>query len=83
MSQSIKFRVQNINQKVVLLREEEIEINNKKFKTEVFNLKSTDESLPDDKKLNFNIWIDAKQRLIVKVQYERLGVWEYRIKKFE
>ena len=70
-------------QKVVLLREEEIEINNKKFKTEVFNLKSTDESLPDDKKLNFNIWIDTKQRLIVKVQYERLGIWEYRIKKFE
>ena len=70
-------------QKVVLLREEEIEINNKKFKTEVFNLKSIDESLPDDKKLNFNVWVDAKQRLIVKVQYERLGVWEYRIKKFE
>ena len=37
----------------------------------------------EPKKLNFNIWIDTKQRLIVKVQYERLGIWEYRIKKFE
>ena len=70
-------------QKVSFLREEKIEINNKKYKTKVFKLSSSNENLSDDKKLNFNIWIDVKQRLIVKVQYERLGLWEYRVKNFK
>ena len=70
-------------QKVSFLREDKIEINNKKYKTKVFKLSSSNENLSDDKKLNFNIWIDVKQRLIVKVQYERLGLWEYRVKNFK
>ena len=35
----------------------------------------------DDKKLNFEIWIDKTSKIIIKVAYNRLGNWEYRIKK--
>ena len=35
----------------------------------------------DDKKLNFEIWIDKTSKIIVKVAYNRLGNWEYRMKK--
>ena len=48
-----------------------------------FKLKSKDENLPDDKKLNFDIWLDPKKGFIVKVSYERLGKWEYILKKVE
>ena len=39
--------------------------------------------LPDNKKLNFDIWLDKKTSVIVKVTYERMGNWEYRIKNIE
>ena len=40
-------------------------------------------SLPNDKKLNFDIWLDRKTSVIVKVTYKRMGNWEYRLKKIE
>ena len=40
-------------------------------------------SLPEDKKLNFDIWLDKKTLVIVKVTYERMGKWEYRLKNLE
>ena len=40
-------------------------------------------SLPKDKKLNFDIWFDKENSLILKVTYSRLGKWEYKVKKFE
>ena len=40
-------------------------------------------TLPEDKKLNFDIWLDKKNSLIVKVTYKRMGDWEYRLKHFE
>ena len=35
------------------------------------------------KKLNFDIWIDKKNNLILKVKYKRMGEWEYRLKDFK
>ena len=35
------------------------------------------------KKLNFDIWLDKKTSVIVKVTYERMGNWEYRLKNLE
>ena len=49
---------------------------------EKFRLKSIDESLPKDKRLDFEIWYDKKRAIIVKIRYKRLGTWEYRLKKF-
>jgi hypothetical protein len=68
---------------VTLVAKEKIILYGKSFDTEFYKLKSTDTSLPDDKKLNFDIWLDKKTGLIIKVKYSRLGNWEYRLKSFE
>ena len=61
---------------------DEIEFNGKKIKLFQFKLKST-EDLLDDKKLDFDIWLDPKESIIFKVKYNRLGNWEYRLKSYE
>ena len=70
-------------QTVIFLGKEKIKINNKEYLTEHFKLKSKDENLPDDKKLNFDIWYNPKNNLIIKVSYSKMGNWEYRLKNFE
>jgi hypothetical protein len=40
-------------------------------------------SIPKDKRLDFDIWFDKKNALILKVVYSRMGNWEYKVKKFE
>ena len=68
---------------VTFIGKENILINGKQYETDHFKLTSKDMSLPEDKKLNFDIWLDKKTMLIVKVLYERMGNWEYRLKNFE
>ena len=68
---------------VTFIGKENIIINNKKYETDHFKLTSKDESLPDDKRLNFDIWLDKETSLIVKVTYQRMGSWEYRLKNYE
>jgi len=65
-----------------LTNKDEIEFNGKKIKLLQFKLKST-EDLPDDKKLDFDIWLDPNKDIIFKVKYNRLGNWEYRLKSYE
>ena len=65
-----------------LTGKDEIEFNGKSIKLFQFKLKSTDD-LPDDKKLDFNIWLDPNEGIIYKVKYNRLGSWEYRLKSYE
>lgn len=65
-----------------LTNKDEIEFNGKKIKLLQFKLKST-EDLPDDKKLDFDIWLDPNKGIIFKVKYNRLGNWEYRLKSYE
>jgi len=77
LSGSIKEQV------VTFVGKEKININNKEYLTEHFKLKSKDESLPDDKKLNFDIWYNPENNLIIKVSYSKMGNWEYRLKNFE
>ena len=48
-----------------------------------FKLKSKDENLPDNKKLDFDIWFNSENNLILKVAYSKMGNWEYRIKNIE
>ncbi len=68
---------------VTFIGKENISINDKKYETDHFKLTSKDMSLPEDKKLNFDIWLDKKTSVIVKVTYERMGNWEYRLKNLK
>ena len=70
-------------QVVTFIGKEKININNKEYLTEHFKLKSKDENLPDEKKLNFDIWYNPENNLIIKVSYSKMGNWEYILKNFE
>ena len=70
-------------QLVTFIGKENVAINGKEFETDHFKLTSKDMSLPEDKRLNFDIWLDKKTSVIVKVTYERIGNWEYRLKNIE
>ena len=71
------------NQVVTFIGKENINLYGKTYNVDHFTLKSKDTSLPKDKKLNFDIWYDRKNSMIVKVSYSRMGNWEYRLKSFE
>ena len=70
-------------QVVTFVRKEKINLYGKSYEAEHFKLKSKDQNLPDDKKLNFDIWFDKNTGLILKVKYSRMGEWEYRLKSFK
>ena len=52
------------------------------YNVEHFTLKSKDMSLPKNKRLNFDIWYDKRNSIIIKVSYSRMGDWEYRLKSY-
>ena len=70
-----------IDQTVTFIGKEEVKIGDKRYKTLHFNFKSSDETLPDSKKLNTDIWYEENTYLWVKAGFEKTGYWEYRIKK--
>jgi hypothetical protein len=71
-----------IEQTVTFIGKEEIKIDGKIYRTLHFNFKSSDETLPDSKKLNTDIWYEEDTYLWVKAAFEKTGYWEYRIKTF-
>ena len=77
LSGSIKEQVVNF------IGKENVIINNKEYLADHFKLKSKDENLPEEKKLDFDIWYNKKNNLILKVSYSKMGKWEYRLKNFE
>ena len=70
------------NQVVKFIGEKNININNKIYKSEHYKILSKNPNTPEEKKLNFDIWYSKKENLILKVSYNRLGQWEYVIKKY-
>ena len=68
---------------VTFVGKEKINLYGKIYEVDHFTLKSKDNNLPKDKKLNFNIWYDRDSSTIVKVSYSRMGNWEYKLKKLE
>ena len=70
-------------QVVTFIGKEKLELYGKSYDVEHFKLTSKDMSIPKDKRLNFDIWFDKKNALILKVAYSRMGNWEYRVKNFE
>ena len=77
ISGSIKEQVVTFNGK------KKIELYGKTYEVDHFTLKSKNMSLPKDKRLDFNIWYDQKNSVIVKISYSRMGNWEYRLKALE
>ena len=72
-----------IEQKVEFLGKEEIKIGDRTYKTLRFNFSSSDPSLSKDKKLNTDIWYEEDTYLWVKAAFDKMGYWEYRLKKVE
>ncbi len=72
-----------IDQKVTFVGKEKVIINDKTFNALRFNFKSSDETLPNDKKLNTDIWYDEKTFLWIKAAFDKTGYWEYRIKTYK
>ncbi|MDA9643858.1 hypothetical protein N9S90_01645 [Candidatus Pelagibacter sp.] len=68
---------------VTFIGTEKLELYGRSYDVEHFKLQSKDMSIPKDKRLNFDIWFDKKNALILKVTYSRMGNWEYRVKNFE
>ena len=72
-----------IEQTVTFLGKEEVKIGDKTYKTLRFNFKSSDETLPDSKKLNTDIWYEENTYLWIKAAFEKTGYWEYRLKIYK
>ena len=70
-----------IEQKVEFLGKKEIELYGKTYEALHFKFLSSDETLPDNKKLNTDIWYDSKSLIWLKAQFVKQGNWEYRLKK--
>ncbi len=77
ISGSIKKQVVNF------LGKEKINLYGKIYDVDHFTLKSKDMNIPEDRRLDFDIWYDRENSIIIKVSYSRMGDWEYRLKKFE
>ena len=69
-------------QVVTFLGKETITLYGKSYEVEHFKLRSKDMSIPEDKRLDFDIWYDKENSIIRKVTYSRMGEWEYRVKEF-
>ena len=64
-------------QEVSFISKENLKINGNNLAVDHFKLKSTDSNLEADKRLDFDIWYDSKNNIIVKVEYKRLGKLQY------
>ena len=71
-----------IEQTVTFIGKEQVTIGKKTYNTLHFNFKSSDETLPESKKLNTDIWYEEDTYLWVKAAFDKTGYWEYRIKTF-
>ena len=72
-----------IAQTVTFKGKEKIKIGDITYNALHFNFKSSDESLPDNKKLNTDIWYDENTLLWLKAAFDKTGYWEYRLKNFK
>ena len=69
-----------IEQSVTFIGKEEVTIGDKTYKTLHFNFRSSDETLPESKRLNTDIWYEEETFLWVKAAFDKSGYWEYRVK---
>ena len=69
-----------IDQKATFLGKEKITLNENTYDALRFNLSSTDQSLPENKKLNIDVWYEEETNLWLKASFDKKGYWEYRLK---
>ena len=69
-----------IEQDVIFLGKERVLVGDKTYNTLHFKFKSSDEGLPENKRLDTDIWYEENTYLWVKAQFIKQGNWEYRIK---
>ena len=69
-------------QQVKYIGDEVLEILGRKINSNKFSLKSKNQNIAEDKKLDFIVWIDPNTNIILKVSYERMGSWEYKLKNY-
>ena len=71
-----------IEQKVTFLGKKEIILYGKNYVALHFNFSSSDENLPDKKRLNTDVWYDEKTKMWLKAAFDKSGYWEYRLKNY-
>ena len=76
LSGSLKF------QEIYFLSKEILKINNNQYNTSKFKIVMR-KNINDKKKEEFNVWLDEKSKIILKVSYSKLGNWEYIVKNIE
>ena len=76
LSGSLKF------QEVYFLSKETLKIKNDNYITSKFKI-IMKKNIDDKKKEEFNIWLDDKSKIILKVSYSKFGKWEYIVTKVE
>ena len=76
LSGSLKF------QEVYFLSKEILEINSDKYNVSKFKIIMR-KNINGNKKEEFNIWLDDKSKIILKVSYSKFGDWEYIVKKID
>jgi len=69
-----------IDQKVSFLGKEQINLYGKNYNALHFNFSSTDQSLPENKKLNINVWYEEETNIWLKASFDKTGHWEYMLK---
>ena len=73
LSGSIKF------QEVYFLSKEILKIEKKIYDTSRFKI-VVKKKIDDKKKEEFNVWLDNKSKIVLKVSYSKFGNWEYIVK---
>ena len=76
LSGSLKF------QEVYFLSKETLKIKNSNYITSKFKI-IMKKNIGDKKKEEFNIWLDDKSKIILKVSYSKFGNWEYIVTNVE
>ena len=76
LSGSLKF------QEVYFLSKETLKINSDNYNASKFKIVMK-KDINDKKKEEFNVWIDDKSMIILKVTYSKFGDWEYIMKNIE
>ena len=76
LSGSLKF------QEVYFLSKETLKIKNKNHITRKFKI-IMKKNIDDKKKEEFNVWLDDKSKIILKVSYSKFGDWEYIVTNVE
>jgi len=68
-------------QKVRFLGKKKINLNNQEYNALHFHFLSDDDKPAQKKKINLHVWYDAETLIWLKMSYDKMGRWEYRLKK--